>query len=331
MVNHAGQGLVDVHHHFLPDAYRRAAVAAGHAQPDGMPELPAWSEMEMLAMMDAVGVEFAALSISSPGVWFGDDAAAADLARLVNEEGARLKSAHPTRVGFFASLPLPHVERALAEIDHAFDALHADGVVLYSNTADVYPGDARFEPVFRELNRRKAVVFLHPTSPSCPCCQQQACSSEREGALPRPVLEFMFETTRAVTSLIVSGTLTRHPDMKVIVPHAGATLPVLADRIATTAAAGLIPGLRDQGDDPVFGPLRRLYYDVAGMPVPRLLPALRTFADPAHLLYGSDWPFTPQRAVRALLGALEGHLSPEAAVLAAIRRDNAARLFPRLG
>lgn len=331
MDNRAEPGLVDVHHHFLPDAYRRAAVAAGHAQPDGMPELPAWSEAEMLAMMDAVGVEFAALSISSPGVWFGDDAEAIDLARLVNEEGARLKSANPGRVGFFASLPLPHVERALAEIDHAFDTLQADGVVLYSNTGGIYPGDARFEPVFRALDRRRAVVFLHPTSPSCPCCKQQTCGSEREDALPRPVLEFMFETTRAVTSLIASGTLARYPDLKVIVPHAGATLPVLADRIATTAAAGLVPGLEAQGNDPVFGPLSKLYYDLAGMPVPRLLPALRTFADPAHLLYGSDWPFTPQGAVQALLRALEGHLSPETTVLTGVRRDNAARLFPQLG
>lgn len=317
-------GLVDVHHHFLPDPYRRAAIAAGHAQPDGMPELPAWSEAGMLAMMDSVGVDFAALSISSPGVYFGDDGAAADLARLVNEEGARLKSAHPTRVGFFASLPLPHVERALAEIEYAFDTLHADGVVLYSNTSDIYPGDARFEPVFAELNRRRAIVFLHPTSPSCPCC------SERENALPRPVLEFMFETTRAVTSLIASGTLARYPDMQVIVPHAGATLPVLADRIAATAGAGLIPGLQAQDGDPVFGALRRLYYDVAGMPVPRQLPALRTFADPERLLYGSDWPFTPQAAVSALLGMLENHLSPEPSALAGIRRNNAARLFPQL-
>jgi len=317
-------GLIDVHHHFLPDSYRRAAVAAGHAQPDGMPVLPAWSEADMLAMMDDVGVAFAALSISSPGVYFGDEGASAELARLVNEEGARLKTAHPARVGFFASLPLPHVELALAEIDHAFDTLHADGVVLYSNTRDIYPGDPRFDAVFAELNRRRALVFLHPTSPHCPCC------SDREDALPRPVLEFMFETTRAVTSLIVSGTLNRYPDLRLIVPHAGATLPVLADRIAATANAGLIPGLQAQGPDAVFRTLARLHYDVAGMPVPRLLPALRTFADPTHLLYGSDWPFTPQRVVTALHGALESHLAAEPEVLAGIRRGNALALFPQL-
>ncbi|HEY5647288.1 MAG TPA: amidohydrolase family protein [Pseudomonadales bacterium] len=196
-------GLVDVHHHFLPDSYRRAATAAGHAQPDGMPELPAWSEAEMLAMVDAVAIEFAALSISSPGAHFGDDGAARDLARLANEEGARLKSTHPTRVGFFASLPLPDVAGALAEIDHALDVLHADGVVLYSNNGGVYPGDCRLDTVFAELDRRKAIVFIHPTSPHCPCCTQG------EHPLPRPVLGFMFETTRAVTNLIVSGTLAR--------------------------------------------------------------------------------------------------------------------------
>lgn len=317
--------LVDVHHHFLPDPYRRAAIAAGHARPDGMPALPAWSEAQMLAMMDEVGVEFAALSISSPGTHFGDDVAARELSRLVNEEGARLKHAHPTRVGFFASLPLPHVDSAMAEIEHAFDTLEADGVVLYSNTGGIYPGDRRFDPVFAELNRRRATVFLHPASPHCPCCQ------EGEQALPRPVLEFMFETTRAVAHLITSGTLARHPDLKVIVPHAGATMPVLADRIAATASAGLIPGLQGQGPDTVFSALGRLYYDVAGMPVPRLLPALRTFADPERLLYGSDWPFTPQGAVRSLLAGMENHLAAERAVLAGIRRGNAARLFPQLG
>lgn len=244
---------------------------------------------------------------------------------LVNEEGARLKTTHPTRVGFFASLPLPHVESAVAEIEHAFDTLKADGVVLYSNTGGIYPGDRRFDPVMAELNRRRATVFLHPTSPHCPCCQ------EGEQALPRPVLEFMFETTRAVTHLITSGTLARYPNLKVIVPHAGATLPVLADRIAATANAGLVPGLKSQGPDAVFSALARLYYDIAGMPVPRLLPALRTFADPEHLLYGSDWPFTPQVAVRSLLAGLETQLAAEPEVLAGVRRNNAARLFPQLG
>ncbi len=318
-------GLIDVHHHFLPEAYRRAAVAAGHAMPDGMPELPAWSEAQMLAMMDEVGVAFAALSISSPGVYFDDDAAATELARVVNEEGARLKTAQPSRVGFFASLPLPHVDHALAEIEYVFDTLGADGVVLYSNTAGIYPGDPRFDPVFAELNRRRAVVFLHPTSPDCPCC------AERDNAPPRPILEFMFETTRAVTNLIASGTLARYPDMKLIVPHAGAALPVLADRIAGAAAAGLVPGPGAQANDAVFGALKALYYDVAGMPVPRLLPALRSFADPDRLLYGSDWPFTPLGAVRGLLGLLESHLGGEPAVFAGMCRDNAVRLFPQLG
>lgn len=311
--------LFDVHTHFVPDVYRQAAVAAGWGTPDGMPGIPAWTERGMLEMMDTIGIAKGILSISSPGVYFGDGAAARDLSRKVNLEGAALKARWPDRLGLFASLPLPDVDGALAEIAFAFDELDAEGIYLQSNAGGIYPGDSAFERVFAELDRREAIVFLHPTSPACPCC------GDRERPMPRPVLDFMFETTRAVTNLVLSGTLDRFPRIKLIVPHAGATLPVLLDRIVWTA--GLNPNMTDLAGEALRATFGRLYFDLAGAPVPRLLPALRSFADATHLFYGSDWPHTPQPVVAQLREDLDTFLGDEPDFLAAVQFGNAARLF----
>lgn len=316
------QRCIDVHSHFIPDAYRTAAIAAGHAQPDGMPGLPPWDVDLMMATMDRLGIATSILSISSPGVHFGDDQAAGALARSVNDEGAGLKARYPERFGHFASLPLPDVAGALEEIARVFDTLDSDGIVLESNSGGLYPGDPAFEPVFAELDRRGAAVLLHPTSPHCPACTPPSV------ALPRPILEFMFETARAVTNLLLSGTLTRYPNIRFIIPHAGATLPVLVDRIAMAAA--VLPGMGSLTPNQIFALLGRLHYDVAGAPVPRLLPALQSFADPSRLLYGSDWPFTPEPAVAALRGQLDAFLASDPALLENICRNNALTLFPRL-
>lgn len=313
--------LFDVHAHFVPDRYREAAVAAGYDRPDGMPGLPAWSESSMLEAMDRMGIETAILSISSPGVHFGDNAAARALARDVNVEGARLVAAHPGRLGFFASLPLPDVEGALHEIAFALDELGADGIVMESNHHGVYPGDEAFEPILAELDRRGAVLFLHPTSPNCQCC------GSKERPLPRPVLEFMFETTRAVTNLVLSGSLQRHQEIKLIIPHAGGSLSVMADRIA--AAASILPNMAGPNPNTVIELLGRLYYDLAGAPVPRQLPALRTIADSRKLLYGSDWPFTPAPAVERLWMQLESFLAGDSEFLEQIKHRNAYDLFPK--
>lgn len=323
MTNKPCLRCIDVHSHFIPDAYRSAAVAAGHSKPDGMPALPPWSEKLMLETMDRLGIESTFLSISSPGVHFGDDSAARALARSVNTTGAALKTTHPDRFGHFASLPLPDVEGALSELQFVFDHLGSDGIILESNSGGIYPGDPKFEPVFQELDRREAVVLLHPTSPDCPACNPPSVE------LPRPVLEFMFETARAVTNLLLSGTLTRYPRIKFIIPHAGATIPVLADRIAMVT--GILPNLTATTPAEIFAQLGKLYYDMAGAPVPRLLPALQTFADPQRLLYGSDWPFTPEPAVARLRDQLDDYLAGEPTLHKAICRENALALFPRLG
>lgn len=321
-MNKTSSGKIDTHAHYLPSEYLRAAKAAYPDGPDGMPGFPAWDVESALESMAELDISSAVLSVSTPGVHFGDDGAARALARSVNEEGARLVHDHPSRFGLFASLPLPDVEGSLEEIDFAFDTLGVDGVVLMTNARGIYLGDGTLDPVFEELNRRRAVVFIHPTSAYCPACHGSGLD------FPRAMIEFLFDSTRAVTNLILSGTLARNPYIRLIVPHAGATLPVLAERIVAVAS-----GLRfDEGSrrDEIFGVLRSLYYDLAGFPLPTMLRALADISEPTRILYGSDWPFTPQHAALQLSEDLDATPLIDDEWRAQIFRHNALELLPRL-
>lgn len=313
---------IDVHAHYLTDRYRQEATAAGHAKPDGMPGLPAWSVEKALDAMDRFHIDSALLSVSSPGVHFGNDQAARSLARAVNEEGAQAMHDHPKRFGLFASLPLPDIDGALRELEYALDTLKADGIVIESNQHGIYPGDERLDPIFAELDRRGAVLFIHPTSPNCSCCESQSLG------YPRPMIEFMFDSSRALTNLILKGTLTKYPHIRLIVPHGGAMMPILIDRIVGLSPALGLPEPLDA--DQVFAQLRRLYYDLAGFPVPRQLGALLQIADPKRILYGSDWPFTPDPLVVALSKKIEETTLLDDVVRAQVMRGNATALFPRL-
>jgi predicted TIM-barrel fold metal-dependent hydrolase len=311
--------LIDVHAHFVTDSYVRQATAAGHAHPDGMARWPAWSAGDHLELMDRHGIETALLSMSSPGVHFGDDAAARRLAREVNEEAAGLAARHPGRFGFFASLPLPDVDGALGEIAYAIDELAADGVVLMTNAFGRYLGDRILDPVFAELGRRRTVVFLHPTSPV----------GWEHSALgrPRPMIEYLFDTTRTVVDLLMTGVLERHPDLQVIVPHCGGALPVLADRVDEFRKMFL--GSPEGAD--VIEQLRRLHYDIAGPAFPRQVPALLELADPGRLLFGSDYCWTPPPVAATHIAAVDAAAPPVDGVSwRSLTTANARRLFPRL-
>jgi predicted TIM-barrel fold metal-dependent hydrolase len=305
------RGAIDVHAHFVPDAYRAALVDNGHAQPDGFPQIPEWSAGEHVAAMDRLEIETSLLSISSPGVHLGDGATA-ERAREVNEAGHRAVVDHPGRFGLLASLPLPDVDAALAEIAYCCDHLDVAGFAVLTNIGGTYLGDAAFAPVFRELDRRGARVFIHPTSPAC----WEATSLGR----PRPMLEFFFDTTRAVVDLVLNGTVATHSAIEFLIPHAGATLAMVADRISVFSLLLDVDPAVD-----VLRDLGRLHFDLAGFPVPRQLDALLTLTTLEHLHYGSDYPFTPEFAVD---GARE-RLAGVGDVLASLRA-NTERLFPRL-
>jgi predicted TIM-barrel fold metal-dependent hydrolase len=303
---------IDVHHHMVPPFYarwlRERGLAAG-----GLP-IPDWSAEASLALMDERGVETAILSVSTPGVHLGDDAEARARAREVNEHAAKVVHDRPTRFGFFATLPLPDVDGALAELAYAIDTLRADGVVLLANHRGIYLGDPRFDLLFDELNRRRAVVFLHP--------------SIIPGLAPVPgvppfVADFLLDTTRAAVGLVRSGTLDRCPDLKVILSHAGGFVPYAAYRIAITTSAD---------GNPLEGlaRLKRFYFDVALSSSPAALPSLLAFAERDHVLYGSDFPYAPPVVVGAFAELYERNPLADAQ-RASIDRGAAERLFPRLG
>lgn len=299
-----GTELVDVHAHFLTDAYLAAATAAGHRTPDGMPAWPRWDVDSHLALMDASGIATSILSISSPGVHFGaaggGDEPARRLARQVNEFAAGVVAAHPTRFGQFAALPLPDVAGAVAEAVYALDELGANGVVVLSHAGGVYPADPVLDPLLEELNRRAAVVLVHPTSPP----HWEAVARGR----PRPLMEFLFDGARAAVDLALSDRLTRFPDIHWVFTHGGGVLPLLADRIDLFLAhvGGGAPRSRDL--------LSRFWYDSAGTPFPLQLPALAAVVGTERLLYGSDFCFTPPAAVAAQLASLDAAPAPEGAV-----------------
>jgi predicted TIM-barrel fold metal-dependent hydrolase len=306
--------MIDVHAHYLPAFYRDALLEHGHAQPDGFPHIPEWSAAEHVAAMDRLGIATSLLSISSPGVQLADDARTRDLCRAVNEEGRRAVVDHAGRFGLFASLPLPDVDAAMREIEHCTSTLPVDGFAVLTNIGGTYVGDASFEPVFDALDARHARVFLHPTSP--PCWEHTSLGR------PRPMVEFLFDTTRAVVDLVLSGTIARHPNIELIVPHAGATLPMIADRVSVFALLLDVDPAVD-----VMAELRRLHYDLAGYPVPRQLDALLTLTTLDHLHYGSDYPFTPEFAVEAGRARLAEAGEPPGSLVDALHA-NTERLFP---
>ncbi|WP_062344925.1 amidohydrolase family protein [Herbidospora yilanensis] len=301
--------LIDVHAHFVTGDYIAAATEAGHVTPDGMPRWPAWTPEDHLSLMDVNGIRKSFLSVSSPGTHFGDDLAARKLSRQVNEYAADLARRRPDRFGHFASLPLPDVEGALAEAGHALDELGSDGVALMSNAHGRYLGDPAYEPLWEELDRRRAVVFVHPTSP----VNHEQVAMGR----PRPMLEFIFDTTRTVSDLVFTGVLTRHPGIRWIFTHGGGALPLLSDRMELfrTAFFGGSPA-----DPSVLDQVGRLWFDLAGTPFPRQAPALEKAFGTGQILYGSDYCFTPPPAVAAQVASVD-------ATWRALTTANARRLW----
>lgn len=308
---------IDVHHHILPPVYldrvRERIVAISDTDPT--PRLT-WTPARSLEEMDRYGVATAMTSLPLPGVWFGSPLAARDLARACNEYAAELMVDHPGRFGMLAAVPLPDQEGSLREIAYAFDVLKADGVQLLTSYDDRWPGDPAFVPVMEELNRRKAVVHVHPTAPS-------GCGSMVPG-VPPSVTEFLFDTTRAITSLLISGTFSRCPDIKFIFAHAGGTMPVLAGRINAFFQRHAEYTVRVPHGVPYE--LNRLHFDIANSANPSSLSALMNLVPESQIVFGSDLPYVALGVTADRFDAFG--LSP--ATMQAINRDNAARLFPHL-
>ncbi|ASQ94578.1 amidohydrolase family protein [Streptomyces sp. 11-1-2] len=306
---------IDVHQHIVPPIW--AQTLAAHGLDSGGWAIPAWSPTDAIAMMDQQGIATGVLSVTSPGVHLGSDAQARDLARAVNEYGAEVVRDHPGRFGHFASVPLPDVDAALAETAHALDTLGADGVVLMSNAHGRYLGDPDFEPLWAEIDRRGATVFVHPAQPPMPLLP----------GTPAPLADYVFDTTRTALNLVLNGVMSRYPDMRVILSHGGGFLPYAAYRFSGLTST-VVDREREAGD--ILRDLKRFYFDTALSASPSALPALLAFAEPGHVLYGSDWPFAPQDAGTYYNHYLETYPDYAPGQAEAIDRGNAEALFPRL-
>lgn len=316
----ASSGRIDVHAHCVPPQWQALPAASAPL----LRGFSAWSVPSALEMMDRQGIATAVLSMafwSGLAADAGDVAAGRRLARSSNEMAAEAIRGHPGRFGGFACLPLPDVDGALAEIDYALGPLGLDGVILLTNANGVYLGDSRLDPVFDELSRRATVAFLHPTLPACADCTSL-------GYAP-PLIEFVFDTTRAVTHLVLSGTLERCPGLRLIVPHAGGTIPYLADRIDLIASR-FVPGAAQRAPAGVKTYLRQLYYELAISTSPHAVASLLQLADPDHILFGSDYPALSEEDVQSLIQALADNPLLNPRDLDRIQRHNALQLFPRL-
>ena len=318
MENGGNPRRIDVHHHIFPPIYKTRArdqIMASATIGDNSP-LFDWTPGAALGLMDSYGVATAMTSISTPGIWFGDAAEARSLARACNDYAAEMARNHPGRFGIFASLPLPDRDGSLREIEHVYDVLKADGICLLTSYGDKWPGDPVFDEVFAELDRREAVVFVHPTVPFC-------CRGLIPG-IPPAITEFVFDTTRAITSLLINGTFARYPRIRYIFCHAGGTVMPISYRIAGSGQRN--PKIAQANPGGVLEQMKRLYYDIATSANPPAMAALRSLVPLSQILFGSDNPFVPLAATATTMDAF-GFTAEEAR---AINRDNALRLFPRL-
>jgi 6-methylsalicylate decarboxylase len=309
---------IDVHHHILPEIFWRATNEAGN--PVGGIAPPPWSKDAALAFMDDAGIDVAVTSISTPGVHLGDDRAARDLARRVNEISAGLIQERPERFGGYAALPLPDLDGALAELEYGLDTLKLDGVVLFSNARGIYLGDPQFRPLFDELERRQAVVFVHPTVSPDP--------SAHSLGLPDTLIDFTADTTRAIAQLHYGNTFARTPNVKYIFSHAGGTIPYLATRIAVIDEMNVIPGVEERGT--AADTFRRLYWDTAISWRPPILRMLRSVVGMDQVLFGSDFPYLRRDLAVACRGEVEQSTELSTEESRSVLSGSALKLFPRI-
>ena len=318
-------GRIDVHHHVATEN-------------NPLYELPGpriwWSEREALKMMDNNDVAVAMLSHTGRlpqnprtikammairdgplGRTKPVRAAMRKAAHRTNLAAAELASRRPDRFGFFATIMLLDTEDAIGETSFAFDELGADGVFMPTNIGAVYLGDPLFDPLFAELDRRGAVVFVHPMALPCPLIT----------GVPAHVCDYLLSTVRAATTLVRNAVPQRFPAIRFILTHAGGFIPYAVQRMSLTLA----PLMDVRSPDSVLTDYRSFYFDTAVATAPATIAGLLAFADPAHIVFGTDFPFTQPDEVTFFAAQLDD-IQLDSVMRQAISRTNAAALFPRL-
>jgi len=309
----AGPRIIDVHHHFGPPQW----VNEVRGRPLLLAPNTTWTPAKSIENMDKGGVASAVVSITNPGLWFGDRAVTNSLARACNEFGAKVVQDHPTRFGLFAAMPLPDADATLKEIDYAYSALKADGVGLFTNYGDTWLGNPAYRPVMEELNRRRAVVFVHPTAADC-CKGLNYAPDVSPGTM-----EYGTDTTRAIMGLTFSGDAAKFPDIRFIWSHAGGTMPFLAGRIAR--ADRTLKDREQRLPNGFIAEVKKFYYDVAGAANEGAIASLMKLVTSQQVLFGTDFPTGDSTDIVQSLSQLGFSESD----LRAINRENAVRLLPR--
>jgi len=310
--------LIDTHSHFYPPSY-----LAMQLEWEGKRNIPPykamvdWSPARLIELMDKDSIRTAVMSLAStPGLWFDAGAdEAAKTVRVCQDFVANMQRDYPGRFGVFAPLSMMNMDVTLKEIEYAFDTIKADGINLQTNYGDKWLGNPLYKPVLEELNRRKAVVYVHPLVAAC-------CDQLSVGTFPA-VIEVPHDTTRTVTSLLLSGSFARYRDIQWLFSHAGGTVPMLAGRI--NAFYGARPNLKEFAPDGIEAEFRRLYYDTANATSAPAMAALMKLVPATQVTFGTDYPYFPGNQIAALRG-----LGLPADQLRAIESGSAMGLMPRL-
>ena len=293
--NGFAQGVIDVHSHLITPEFVSTLENEGRLMDEGFP-LPKYNVENHLRWMDEAGVQTSVLTLAAP------QPSSAEVVRKTNEAAARIKKEHPGRFLFCAALPLPDVSKAIEEVKYALDVLKADGIKLATNIGGQYLGAPELDTLFSVLNERKAVVILHPHRP-------EPVNKQVMQQTPLAMQEYLSETTRAVSNMISRNVLARYNNIKVIVPHCGAYLPLAIPRMKSLTP--VMQANKMVGEIDYEANLRTLYYDLAGAHSPEVIRMLLTITTPDHLLYGSDYPYVAPQVLTQSLARMKDYLSKE--------------------
>jgi predicted TIM-barrel fold metal-dependent hydrolase len=306
-------GRIDVHHHHAPPALQTGTPGRGRGRGGYGP----WTPELSLEMMEKFDIAVAMLSMTQMGnILYDNTEKGRTAVRLGNDYGAKVMADHPKRFGLFTGVPLPDIDGVMKEIAYGLDTLKADGIGIYTNDNQTrWPGDPYFEPMWQELNRRSTIVYMHPLAP--PCC------TNLNDSVPTAMNEFDFDITRACTSILANGVLHKYPNVKIIIPHSGGTMPMIAGRIKDRYPHD--PKRDEYIPNGVIAELQKFYIDIAHASFPYPMAAMLKFAQPDHVLFGTD--FSPE-PIESTVNELP-HLGLSAKVMKAIERENAEKLFPR--
>jgi predicted TIM-barrel fold metal-dependent hydrolase len=315
--------LIDTHQHPVPDYYAKALAGVG-IMGSGENPWPEWSIQKQLDLMGELNIKAVVNSVASPGAYFGDIDKAIAISRECNEGSAKMVADRPHQFGAFGLLPLPDVQAAAKEAAYALDVLKLDGICLLTHTGPRHLGHPDEDELYAELDKRKAVVFVHPL--------RNQAKNMPAYSYPAGMTELVLDTTRAIHNLLWNGTFGKFPNIKWIMPHGGGTIPFLIYRISAMDNHPKVQAKLPGGS--VKSALRSLWYDVAEINDAGPLKALMEIADPSHVLFGSDYPFSrhtnPEQDVRDTIKGFEAFGGWDAATRRGIEHDNALKLLPRL-